>query len=220
MAKQVAKALNYIYIDTGAMYRAVALYALRHGAFQQDQVDTETMERLLNNVYITFRYNTEKQASETFLNGENVEKEIRSMQVSAHVSQVSNVKAVREKLVRLQKRMAESRGVVMDGRDIGTVVLPDAELKLFVTADRKVRAQRRFDELQAKGVSITLEEVINNLNFRDHLDSTRKTDPLRQADDAVVLDNTHLSPEEQFDFVMKQVTEVQEKKTEGISSED
>lgn len=213
MAKEVAKSLGYVYIDTGAMYRAVALHALQSGCIKGDEVDKEALEKALDNVYITFRFNADKGGSETYLNGQNVELEIRSLQVSNHVSQVSDSVPVRKKLVRLQQRMAESAGVVMDGRDIGTVVLPDAELKFFVTAERKVRAQRRFDELQRNGLPVSLEEVVNNLNMRDHIDTTRKTDPLRQADDAIVLDNTHLTHEEQYDFVMNLVQREIEKKT-------
>ncbi|MGC6533468.1 MAG: (d)CMP kinase [Flavobacteriales bacterium] len=218
MAKQVAKELNYIYIDTGAMYRAVALHALQQGVVKDGEVDREALVKALDNAYISFRYNSDKQLSETYLNGQNVELEIRSLQVSSYVSQVSDVVEVRQKLVRLQQRMAESRGVVMDGRDIGTVVLPDAELKFFVTADRKVRAQRRYAELMAKGMSVTLEEVVNNLNMRDHLDSTRKSDPLRQAKDAVVLDNTNLTMEEQYAFVLNLVRKELEKKTAELTA--
>lgn len=213
MAKQVAKTLGYVYIDTGAMYRAVTLYALQSGCIKEGEIDPDSLERALDNVYITFRYNADKGGSETYLNGQNVELEIRSLQVSNHVSQVSGAPVVRTKLVRLQQRMAETPGVVMDGRDIGTVVLKDADLKFFVTAERKVRAQRRFDELQRKGDPATLEEVVNNLNMRDHIDTTRKTDPLRQADDAIVLDNTNLTPEEQFTFVMNLAYREIEKKT-------
>lgn len=203
IAKAIAKELNYVYVDTGAMYRAMALYALQHGYIQSNgKVDAEGLEKGLEMVLITFKYNIELGANETFLNGINVDKEIRSLQVSNHVSRVSDVKAVRTKLVKLQRRLAESRGVVMDGRDIGTVVMPDAELKFFMTADNKVRAQRRFDELKSLGVETTFEEVLKNLNSRDEYDSSRDNDPLRRADDAVVIDNTHLTIEEQFQFVM------------------
>jgi cytidylate kinase len=185
------------------MYRAMALYALQHGYIHSNgKVDAEGLERGLEMVLITFKYNIELGASETFLNGINVEKEIRSLQVSNHVSRVSDVKAVRTKLVKLQRRLAESRGVVMDGRDIGTVVMPDSELKFFMTADNKVRAQRRFDELKSLGVETTFDEVLKNLNSRDEYDSSRDNDPLRRAEDAVVIDNTNLTIEEQFQFVM------------------
>jgi cytidylate kinase len=203
IAKAIAKELNYVYVDTGAMYRAMALYALQHGYIHSNgKVDAEGLERGLEMVLITFKYNIELGASETFLNGINVEKEIRSLQVSNHVSRVSDVKAVRTKLVKLQRRLAESRGVVMDGRDIGTVVMPDSELKFFMTADNKVRAQRRFDELKSLGVETTFDEVLKNLNSRDEYDSSRDNDPLRRAEDAVVIDNTNLTIEEQFQFVM------------------
>jgi CMP/dCMP kinase len=203
IAKAIAKELNYVYVDTGAMYRAMALYALQHGYIHSNgKVDAEGLEKGLEMVLITFKYNIELGGSETFLNGINVDKEIRSLQVSNHVSRVSDVKAVRTKLVKLQRRLAESRGVVMDGRDIGTVVMPDSELKFFMTADNKVRAQRRFDELKNLGVETTFEEVLKNLNSRDEYDSTRDNDPLRRADDAVVIDNTNLTIEEQFQFVM------------------
>lgn len=203
IAKAIAKELNYVYVDTGAMYRAMALYALQHGYIHSNgKVDAEGLEKGLEMVLITFKYNIELGASETFLNGVNVDKEIRSLQVSNHVSRVSDVKAVRTKLVKLQRRLAESRGVVMDGRDIGTVVMPDSELKFFMTADNKVRAQRRFDELKSLGVETTFEEVLKNLNSRDEYDSSRDNDPLRRADDAVVIDNTNLTIEEQFQFVM------------------
>jgi CMP/dCMP kinase len=203
MAKAIARELNYVYIDTGAMYRAMTLYALQHGCVRNDgSIDTEELIRVLDLVLINFRYNSELEQYETFLNGQNVEREIRSLQVSNHVSPVSNIKEVRVKLVKLQKRMAEARGVVMDGRDIGTVVLPDAELKFFMTADNKVRAQRRFDELKSLGVETSLEEVLRNVNARDEYDSTRSNDPLRRADDAIVIDNTNLTIEEQFQFVM------------------
>lgn len=203
IAKAIAKELNYVYVDTGAMYRAMALYALQHGYIHSNgKVDADGLEKGLELVLITFKYNIELGASETFLNGINVEKEIRSLQVSNHVSRVSDVKAVRTKLVKLQRRLAESRGVVMDGRDIGTVVMPDSELKFFMTADNKVRAQRRFDELKGLGVEITFDEVLKNLNSRDEYDSSRDNDPLRTAEDAIVIDNTNLTIEEQFQFVM------------------
>lgn len=206
MAKAIAKELNYIYIDTGAMYRAMALFALQHGYIQSNgKLDSEGLEKALDHVLISFKYNMDLGQNETYLNGVNVEKEIRSLQVSNHVSKISDVKAVRTKLVKLQKRMAENRGVVMDGRDIGTVVIPDAELKFFMTADNKVRAQRRFDELKSMGVDTTLDDVLTNLNSRDEYDSSRTNDPLRRAADAIVIDNTNLTIEEQFQFVMSHV---------------
>jgi CMP/dCMP kinase len=206
IAKSIARELNYVYIDTGAMYRAMALYALQHNFIKADgSIDEEGLVQALQLVLITFKYNTEIAQYETFLNGVNVEREIRTLQVSNNVSPISNIKEVRAKLVKLQKRMAELKGVVMDGRDIGTVVLPDAELKFFMTADPKVRAQRRYDELKSMGVETSLSEVVKNVNSRDEYDTTRANDPLRRADDAIVIDNTTLTLEEQFQFVMGQV---------------
>lgn len=203
IAKAIARELNYIYIDTGAMYRAMTLYALQHGYIRPDgSIDEEGLVRALDLVLINFKYNTETTKYETFLNGQNVEREIRALQVSNYVSFISSIKEVRQKLVRLQKRIAETKGVVMDGRDIGTVVLPEAEVKFFMTADKKIRAQRRFDELKSMGVVTTLNEVIDNITLRDKNDSTRANDPLRQAEDAIVVDNTHLTLDEQYQFVL------------------
>jgi cytidylate kinase len=206
IAKAVARELNYVYIDTGAMYRAVTLYALQHGYVRSDgTIDDDGLIRALDLVLINFKYNTETMQYETHLNGQNVEREIRSLQVSNHVSPISNIKEVRQKLVRLQKRIAEAKGVVMDGRDIGTVVLPEAEAKFFMTADSKVRAQRRYEELKSMGVVTTLEEVLRNVISRDEYDTTRANDPLRQAGDAIIIDNTHLTIEEQFQFVLNTI---------------
>jgi cytidylate kinase len=205
IAKAISKELNYVYVDTGAMYRAMTLYALQHGYVSGNKIDEAGLERGLEMVLISFKYNLELGAYETFLNGHNVEREIRSLQVSNHVSRVSDIKAVRLKLVKLQRRLAETKGIVMDGRDIGTVVMPEAELKFFMTADSKVRAQRRFDELKSLGVETTFDEVLRNVNSRDDYDTTRTHDPLRRADDAIVIDNTSLTIEEQFQFVMGHV---------------
>lgn len=206
MAKAIARELNYVYIDSGAMYRAMTLYALQHGYIHHDNsVDEDELIIALDLVLINFKYNSETGQYETYLNGVNVEREIRSLQVSNHVSPISNIKAVRQKLVKLQKRMAEPKGVVMDGRDIGTVVLADAELKFFMTADNNVRAKRRYDELKSFGVETSLEDVLRNVNARDAYDSTRTNDPLRKADNAIVIDNTNLTIEEQFQFVMGHV---------------
>jgi cytidylate kinase len=203
MAKAIARELNYVYVDSGAMYRAMTLYALQHGYIKNDgSIEEEELVHALELILINFRYNTELEQYETYLNGVNVEREIRSLQVSNHVSPVSNIKAVRQKLVRLQKRMAEQKGIVMDGRDIGTVVLPDAELKFFMTADNKVRAQRRFEELKSMGVETSLEDILRNVNERDEYDSTRSNDPLRKADNAIIIDNTNITIDEQFNFVM------------------
>lgn len=206
LAKAIAKELNYIYIDSGAMYRAMTLYALQHGFVTPDgEVNEEAFVAALDLVMINFKYNTDTLKYETYLNGQNVEREIRTLQVSNNVSPVSAIKEVRQKLVRLQKRMAESKGVVMDGRDIGTVVLPDAELKLFMTADPAIRAKRRFDELKAMGVDASMDEVLKNISQRDAIDTTRAHDPLVQAPDAIVVDNSHLTVEEQYQFVMNKV---------------
>ncbi len=205
LAKAIAKELNYIYLDSGAMYRAMTLYALKNGMIRAGKLNAKKLKGNLDNVYISFKYNPDTGNADTYLNTVNVEKEIRSIQVSNYVSEVSALKEVREKLVKLQKRIAEPKGVVMDGRDIGTVVLPSAELKFFMTADTHVRAQRRFKELITKGYDISFDEVISNIQERDAIDSTRKHDPLIQADDAIVLDNTHLTEEEQFQFVLRHV---------------
>ena len=205
LAKSVAKELNYIYVDTGAMYRAMTLFALNNKFIHDNgAVNAEEIISALDKIVIHFKYNTDTRKHETFLNGENVEREIRNPIVSSFVSPVSAIKEVRTKLVALQQRMAEGRGVVMDGRDIGTVVLQDAELKIYMTADSEVRAKRRFEELKVMGVQTSFEEVLKNLNARDEYDTTRAIDPLRQATDAIVLDNSYLSIEEQFLFVMKQ----------------
>lgn len=222
LAKALAKELNYIYIDTGAMYRAMTLYALKQGYIKNDIFKVNALVQALDNVYISFKYNIDSQRSETYLNGVNVEKEIRSMQVSNNVSKVADVKEVRAKLVKLQKRMAETKGVVMDGRDIGTVVLPDSELKLFMTASPEIRANRRYEELKASGSDVTLKEVLDNISMRDHIDSHRSADPLRRADDAIIMDNSNLTEEEQFLFAMTQVSKVIESLESGakIPSEE
>ena len=208
IAKAIAKELNYIYIDSGAMYRAMTLYALQHGFVSPEgKVNEQAFVASLDLVMINFKYNTDTLKYETYLNGQNVEREIRTLQVSNSVSPVSTIKEVRQKLVRLQKRMAESKGVVMDGRDIGTVVLPDAELKLFMTADPAIRARRRYEELKSMGVDSSFDEVLKNISQRDAIDTTRAHDPLVQASDAIVVDNSNLTLEEQFQFVMNKVTQ-------------
>ena len=213
LAKAIAKNLNYNYIDSGAMYRAVAFYALEHGYVQNNgSIDEKMLVESLHLILIQFKYNSDTQEIETFLNGTCVDKEIRSMQVSSHVSAISAIKAVREKLVRIQQRMTENGGVVMDGRDIGTVVLPEAELKVFMTADVEVRAQRRFLQLKNNGVSIAIEDVRENIAQRDLQDTTRAADPLRKAADAIVLDNSNLTEEEQFSFLMVQAKKAIEAK--------
>ena len=205
IAKALAARLGYSYVDTGAMYRAVTLYCLEHGIIKDGAFDEQEVVRVLDDVQLTFKFNPGTNASETFLNGRNVEKDIRGMLVSSMVSPVSKVHEVRVRLVALQRQMGKDKGVVMDGRDVGTNVFPDAELKIFMTADPWVRAQRRYDELTAKGIRITMEDVRDNLAARDHEDTHRKENPLVQAPDAVVLDNTDLTREEQLDFVLKLV---------------
>lgn len=208
MAKDLAKAIGYTYIDTGAMYRAVTLYALRHQLFAGDQIDEAALQAALPALEIAFRMNAESGRPDTYLNGENVEKEIRGMEVANHVSPVAALGFVRKALVAKQQAMGKEKGIVMDGRDIGTVVFPEAELKLFVTASPEVRAQRRVDELKAKGMPASYEEVLANVKQRDFLDSTRAESPLRQAPDAVVLDNSHMSLAEQKQWILAQYQRV------------
>lgn len=202
-AKAIAARLGYIFIDTGAMYRAVTLYALEHGAVVDGEVLSDKVVELLPQIEISFSFNSERGASDIYINGEQVEQKIRSIEVSNLVSKISSIAQVREKLVAMQQGMGQQRGVVMDGRDIGTVVFPDAELKIFMTADPKVRAQRRYDELTAKGDNVTMEEILENVLSRDHADMNREISPLRQADDAIVLDNSHMSVEEQMAWFME-----------------
>ena len=197
-AKAIAARLGYIFIDTGAMYRAVALYALEHGAILSGIADEERIEALLGEIDIDFRFNPVRGASDIYVNGDLVESKIRTIEVSNCVSAVSSIGAVRQKLVAMQQDMGRKRGVVMDGRDIGTVVFPEAELKIYMTADPMVRAERRYKELTAKGDNVTLEEIYENVVSRDKADMTRAISPLRKADDAIVLDNSHMSVEEQM----------------------
>lgn len=205
LAKQLAAALGYSYVDTGAMYRAVTLYFIRN---QVDLFHPEQILNALKHISIEFRINESTQQQETFLNGENIENEIRvNPRVASAVSDVSAISEVRRFLVKQQQAMGNLKGIVMDGRDIGTVVFPHAELKLFVTADPKVRAQRRLDELTEKGQNTTFEEVLANLEKRDYIDSNRADSPLKQADDAVVLDNSTMSRDEQFEWVMKLINQ-------------
>lgn len=202
-AKAIAARLRYIFIDTGAMYRAVTLYALEHGAIRSGIVDEEAVVRLLGQISITFRFNPQRGASDIYVNGDLAEGKIRTIEVSNCVSRVSAIPEVRQKLVAMQQEMGRRRGVVMDGRDIGTVVFPDAELKIFMTADPAVRARRRYDELKAKGDAVSLEEIERNVRERDKADMSRAISPLRQAPDAVVLDNSHMTVEEQMTWFME-----------------
>ena len=201
MAKKLAKNIGYAYIDTGAMYRAVTLFRLRNGFFHGDNLDIESLEEALAGINISFAVNCEGR-TETMLNGENVEKEIRGMDVSSKVSIVAAVGTVRKALVAQQQAMGKEKGIVMDGRDIGTVVFPDAEMKVYVDASPETRAQRRYDELRAKGDNVTYEEVLANVTERDRIDTTRKESPLRKADDAVVLDNSNMTIEEQDKWLL------------------
>lgn len=204
MAKQLAARIGYIYVDSGAMYRAVTLFALRNNIFDKnDHIDTARLESILDQCHISFRLNATTRLPETFLNGENVEEAIRTMDVSARVSPIAVLPFVREALVAQQQAMGRQKGIVMDGRDIGTTVFPEAEMKVFVTATPEIRAQRRYDELKAKGVETTLADVLRNVKERDYIDSHREVSPLRQAADAVVLDNSHLSREQQLDWLLK-----------------
>ena len=207
-AKAIAAKLGYIFIDTGAMYRAVTLYALEQGAIVEGVVDQERVEQLLGDVEISFRFNAERGASDIYVNGVYAEDRIRGIEVSNCVSKVSSIGAVREKLVAMQQQMGSERGVVMDGRDIGTVVFPDAELKIFMTADPKVRAERRYKELTAKGDEVTMEEILENVISRDQADMTRAISPLRRADDAVELDNSYMSVEEQMAWFMERYNKI------------
>lgn len=202
-AKAIAARLGYIFIDTGAMYRAVTLYALDHGAIRSGMVDEEAVAALLKDIEITFRFNPERGASDIYVNGDLAEGRIRTIEVSNCVSRVSSIREVREKLVAMQQRMGRDRGVVMDGRDIGTVVFPDAEMKIFMTADPKVRAERRYAELRAKGDEVSMEEVLENVVSRDWADMNRAISPLRQAPDAVVLDNSRMGVDEQMAWFME-----------------
>lgn len=199
LAKQLAKKLNYSYVDTGAMYRAIALYAMQNDLFHGESLDVNSLESALNSITIEFRYDKNLDANITFLNKVNVEQEIRGIKVSNKVSEVASITSVRRALVKQQKIMGQNKGVVMDGRDIGTVVFPNAELKIFMTADSKIRAKRRFDELIEKGEKVTLDEILKNLEKRDNEDRNRSDSPLIQAKDALILDNSNITLEEQFD---------------------
>lgn len=207
-AKAIAARLGYIFIDTGAMYRAVTLYALEQSAILDGKVDEVAVVALLPEVNISFRFNAERGASDVYVNGELAEGKIRSIEVSNCVSSVSSIREVREKLVAMQQQMGRERGVVMDGRDIGTVVFPDAELKIFMTAEPKVRAERRYAELTAKGDKVTMEEILENVISRDKADMERAISPLRQAEDAVVLDNSYMTVEEQMAWFMERYEKI------------
>lgn len=203
MAKDLAKEIGYVYVDTGAMYRMVALYAMRHDLINSDgSVRTEELERQMPQVSLSFKFNPATGRPDAYLNGELVEKEIRSLEVSSHVSRVAALPFVRRALVRQQQRMGMEKGIVMDGRDIGTTVFPDAELKIFVTASSQVRAQRRYDELKAKGMEADYDDILKNVEERDYIDTHREVSPLRKADDAIVLDNSNMTITEQKQWLL------------------
>ena len=207
MAKDLAREVGYIYIDSGAMYRAVTLYCLENQLFTEEGIDTIRLEAAMPGIQISFQLNPETGRPMTFLNGANVEDRIRTMEVSNHVSPVAALPFVREALVKLQQEMGKEKGIVMDGRDIGTAVFPDAELKIFVTASAEIRAQRRYDELQAKGQEASFDEILANVKERDYIDQHREVSPLRQANDALLLDNSNLTIEEQKQWLKERFEE-------------
>ena len=208
MAKDLAREVGYVYVDTGAMYRSVTLYALRNGLFRDDDsIDTEALEQQMPQIKISFKFNPETGRPDTYLNGECVEKEIRSLEVSNHVSPIAAIPFVRTAMVAQQQQMGKDKGVVMDGRDIGTTVFPDAELKVFVTASARVRAQRRFDELKAKGMPADFDDILKNVEERDYIDSHREVSPLRKADDAILLDNSDMTIPEQKQWLLDRFNE-------------
>ncbi|WP_264550847.1 (d)CMP kinase [Flavobacterium sp. N2038] len=208
LAKQLAKELEYVYVDTGAMYRAVAYFAMQNNIIGADFFDKNVLIDTLPKIQLEFKFNADLGFAEMFLNGENIEKQIRTIEVSNFVSKVAAVSEVRAKLVEQQQEMGKNKGIVMDGRDIGTVVFPDAELKIFMTASAETRAQRRFDELQQKGDNVTYEEVLKNVVDRDHMDTHREDSPLVIADDAIEIDNSYLNKEEQFAAVLELINDV------------
>ena len=208
MAKDLAREIGYIYVDTGAMYRAVTLYSLEHNIFSGDDIDTEKLKNEMSNIHITFQLNPETNRPDTYLNGVRVEDKIRAMEVSSRVSPIAALPFVREAMVAQQQEMGKNKGVVMDGRDIGTTVFPDAELKIFVTASPEIRAQRRFDELKAKGEEAGFDEILENVKQRDFIDQNREVSPLRKADDALLLDNSHMTIAEQKRWLMDQFRRV------------
>lgn len=208
VAQDIARELGIAYIDTGAMYRAVTLFALRNNLIHEGKIDEAGLQNAMDKIDISFHPIPDKGTSETYLNGENVENEIRSLDVSNHVSQVSALGFVRRKLVDLQQKMGEKGGVVLDGRDIGTVVFPEADLKIFMTASPEIRARRRYDEMIGKGENPSFEEILKNVKERDELDSTRDESPLKKADDALLLDNSHLNRKEQLTWIMEKLKHV------------
>ncbi|UPT72356.1 MAG: (d)CMP kinase [Flavobacterium sp. JAD_PAG50586_2] len=208
LAKQLAKHLGYVYVDTGAMYRAVTFFAMQNGYIHKDFFDKQTLINSLPYIKLHFEFNADLGFAEMYLNDVNIEKEIRTLEVSNFVSLVAEVSEVRAKLVEQQQEMGKGKGIVMDGRDIGTVVFPKAELKIFMTASSETRAQRRFDELQEKGQEVSFEEVLKNVEERDYIDTHRDDSPLRKADDAIEIDNSYLTRDEQFNAVLEMVDDV------------
>lgn len=208
VAKQLAKHLGYVYIDSGAMYRAVTYFAMSNGLIDENNFNVEELISKLDNVSVSFKFNKDLGFAEVYLNGINVEKKIRTLEVSNYVSKVSAIPQVRQQLVRQQHKMGEEKGIVMDGRDIGTVVFPDAELKLFMTASAETRALRRYNELKAKGENVTYQDVLQNVQERDYLDSTREDSPLYKANDAIEIDNSNMSLDEQFKTILNLVNAV------------
>ena len=204
MAKDLARKIGYVYVDTGAMYRSVTLFAMQNNLFSKDgSVKTTELEKRMKDIQISFVFNNETGRPDTYLNGELVEKEIRTLEVSSHVSNIAAIPFVREAMVAQQQRMGKDKGLVMDGRDIGTTVFPEAELKIFVTASAEVRAKRRFDELNEKGMSADFDDILENVKQRDYIDSHREVSPLRKADDAIELDNSNMTIQEQSEWLMQ-----------------
>ncbi len=208
MAKDLAKEIGYIYIDSGAMYRAVTLYSIENGLIDNQEIKTEELKRRMNDIHISFSLNPDTQQPETILNKQNVENLIRDMKVSSFVSPIATLDFVRAAMVIQQQEMGRKKGIVMDGRDIGTTVFPDAELKIFVTATPEIRAERRYEELKAKGMEANKEEILKNVKERDYIDQHRLISPLRRAEDAILLDNSHLTVEEQKQWLLEQYNKV------------
>jgi len=205
MAKDLAREIGYVYVDTGAMYRSVTLFALRNNMFNQDgSIKSDELQAEMSKIHITFKFNSETGRPDTYLNGELVEKDIRTLEVSSHVSPIATLPFVRKALVEQQQRMGKDKGIVMDGRDIGTTVFPDAELKIYVTASPEVRAQRRYDELKTKGMPADFDEILKNVQERDYIDTHREVSPLRRADDAIELDNSNMTIPQQKEWLLAQ----------------
>ena len=208
MAKDLAREVGYVYVDTGAMYRSVTLYALRNGLFTNEGIKEDELRQQMPNIQISFKFNPETGRPDTYLNGELVEQDIRTMEVSSHVSPIATLGFVHEAMVAQQQQMGKDKGVVMDGRDIGTVVFPDAELKIFLTASPEIRAQRRYDELKAKGQEASFDEILENVKERDYLDQHREVSPLVKAEDAILLDNSYMTIDQQNEWLMTKYQEV------------